>query len=144
MHFSSQIFHKFSSPGTYVDTHRRQYRFQHSFGGPLKVIPAVRIVCTPKPLARCHVCSELPRGEYFHNWRIAKTLCSICMFSAVQAATYRSRTTALKIRRLKDLNEFVVCQNALKDAFEILTAKYFVFSENTLLRIHARPSGYKS
>lgn len=103
-----KMFHKFSSPGTYVDTHRRRYRFHHSFGGPLKIIPAVRIVCTPQPLVRCQTCLELLRDEYFQNWRTKETLCRICMVSAVQTATYHTRLTALKARRLKELKELIV------------------------------------
>lgn len=57
---------------------KRKLIVSESFGGRRRLIPAVVTVCMPNFMDVCYVCKQKPRGIYWKNFRVSKSLCRFC------------------------------------------------------------------
>lgn len=96
------------APGTYNNIFKRKQIYQHSFGGPIRVKPAVQTICNPKNLSNCVKCFQQPIGDYWRNFTKEEDLCRKCMNENRNNVINKIRMRSVQRRKLMELEEYRV------------------------------------
>ncbi|KAM7342814.1 uncharacterized protein ACRADG_010096 isoform 2-T2 [Cochliomyia hominivorax] len=68
------------APNTYSPKlERPQLKINTAFGKQRKILPHVKIICSPFNIAQCHKCERTPCGDYWNNSEDNLDLCRSCM-----------------------------------------------------------------
>lgn len=85
----------------------RKNIFQHSFGGSIRVIPAVQTICMSIQLTICKFCHQTPIGDYWLSpTKDTVAYCRPCMKEEI--AITKSKAKTLPNKRLNELHSFKV------------------------------------
>lgn len=69
-------------PGSYKVPYIPFNNQEHSFGGPIKIIPSVKILCSTSDRSKCCKCRTTPVvGDYWKNFKTNRNYCRGCMKS---------------------------------------------------------------
>lgn len=123
--------------GSYnIEPYKLKYFYKYSFGGKIDPIPLVTVVCKPQQLDKCSKCDEAPCIDYWKNFEEEIVLCRYCMEKEVNDARYNSKSKAIKVQRLEDLNnKFKVSTSLLNltNVNQFLTLVYLCISAHKIL-----------
>ncbi|KAG7198213.1 hypothetical protein KM043_005621 [Ampulex compressa] len=88
-------------PGMYVDSEKREIKFEHSFGGRVKMRLGTDFKCCSVNTDVCKLCGKKPLGDYWHlNNRLF--LCRICMTKEFQEQGQFKRVELKCFNKIRD------------------------------------------
>lgn len=95
----------FNRVGTYNIVPKQKIRYSHSFGGSIRMVDPVVMICEPQHLDRCQNCEELPVVDYWKNFEEELVLCRACMEDEKEKAKVELKNKQEKLKRLQALTE---------------------------------------
>ncbi|CAL7937125.1 unnamed protein product [Xylocopa violacea] len=88
-------------PGMYVDIKTEGIKFEHSFGGKMKVKLGVNLKCCSRNTDLCKICGKKPFGDYWHI-KNEIFLCRSCMNKEFETEHKYRRRELKQFHKIRD------------------------------------------